>query len=732
MSISRGRDRSVALSAAARKASEERARTTRSPSPPFPTRRRTTLSRSPSPSPASSASLSPRSHSPTPPLTLSDQLHIAYAADDLHLAKVLLLRLQGIEITSESDPRIARVSDEDFDTHFVPYRLDDTLSKPVPPRPKPQPDPDARRRENLKDKERLWETETRRFAEARFRWDSTRQLQLDQQREQDRVRLLKQKEAAAAVVDLRRRRIKPTARTLNFALVPAVPPPPSKFTYDFPFTPRTARPPPAPRLSPVRRPEPVDEPCQPYRVSFQQVLACMLGDLFPVSPETRVVPNTADRAKARRQAALLEVLFDAGITLTPDDKGKGRAVPIRCTEVIQTPPSTPSTSSSGLSRAGSWLSFGSSSRSSTSTSTVASSWISVDSSRVPKSPSRRLSVSSSVGSWLPGARRTASPEQHSNIHAADCRCRDSARHPAPQHPLLDPPTPPPRNSTRSSDSKRSLASTLGRLTALARTMQTAYVRAVVVGYGGVSREWDDLEDEYDLGLRSPEPVKERSRPPPIPSRAIASPLQIRPSGMRVSFADVRKFVSSSLPSVIDDAPANSDDELIPSATLSQLAPRSPRMRLVPTPPAKTQLPTRLPYERVFTPPAPLPRSPWATFLADSAAARVRAGDADVDVWAEKPLSSFASGLEEDDTWGWGCEPLLRDRAVPNSAFLRVKALHNYTTDVIWGHGLKASSAMLPTTPRWPKEAMVEQVPGVRYAVGSRLRFVYSRERGVVV
>ncbi|KAJ7047050.1 hypothetical protein C8F04DRAFT_905836, partial [Mycena alexandri] len=56
-----------------------------------------------------------------PPPTLSDQVHIAYADDDIHLAKVLLLRLQGIEVTSDNDPRIAAVKDEDFDACFIPF-----------------------------------------------------------------------------------------------------------------------------------------------------------------------------------------------------------------------------------------------------------------------------------------------------------------------------------------------------------------------------------------------------------------------------------------------------------------------------------------------------------------------------------------------------------------------------------------------------------------------------------
>ncbi|KAJ7269330.1 hypothetical protein B0H12DRAFT_33075 [Mycena haematopus] len=94
---------------------------------------------------------------------------------------------------------------------------------------------------DLASKGRLWETEARRFTEERCKHAALKRRQDVAAGEQERIRLIKQKEAAAAAVDLRRQRIKPTARTLNFALVPPAPKPapkPQKFTYDFPFTPR--------------------------------------------------------------------------------------------------------------------------------------------------------------------------------------------------------------------------------------------------------------------------------------------------------------------------------------------------------------------------------------------------------------------------------------------------------------------------------------------------------------
>lgn len=195
----RGRDRAVSVAALARLHSEERAYT-----PP--------LARSPSSSTSASASpRSPASRSPTPPLTLSDQVHIAYAHDDIHLAKVLLLRLQGIEVTSDSDPRIAAVKDEDFDACFIPFgRLDDGRgeSSCTPVKSPPAVDnrrASVRRADALRAKEQLWESEARRFTEERVRCAARKRRESDQQRfaatEQERTRLMKQKEAAAAVVD---------------------------------------------------------------------------------------------------------------------------------------------------------------------------------------------------------------------------------------------------------------------------------------------------------------------------------------------------------------------------------------------------------------------------------------------------------------------------------------------------------------------------------------------------
>ncbi|CDO73143.1 hypothetical protein BN946_scf185007.g198 [Trametes cinnabarina] len=71
---------------------------------------------------------------PSPPRTLQDQMHVAYALENMHLAKVLLLKLRGIEVNGDDDPRIAQVRDEDFSSSFVPdggLRLDEATQARV-------------------------------------------------------------------------------------------------------------------------------------------------------------------------------------------------------------------------------------------------------------------------------------------------------------------------------------------------------------------------------------------------------------------------------------------------------------------------------------------------------------------------------------------------------------------------------------------------------------------------
>lgn len=57
---------------------------------------------------------------PSPPQSLPDQMQYAYASGDMHLARMLLLKLKGVEVAGDDDPRIAAVREEDFRVFFVP------------------------------------------------------------------------------------------------------------------------------------------------------------------------------------------------------------------------------------------------------------------------------------------------------------------------------------------------------------------------------------------------------------------------------------------------------------------------------------------------------------------------------------------------------------------------------------------------------------------------------------
>ncbi|CAK5272277.1 unnamed protein product [Mycena citricolor] len=657
--------------------------------------------RSSSPSPSNSSPRTPasrsRSHShsrpatPPPALTLCDQVHNAYAADDFHLAKVLLLRLQGIEVTSDNDPRIAAVKDEDFDVCFLPYGApDDGRGKPsqnYSSESKLAAAAEARRAAQLKEKELLWENESRRHRDERARWTAMKRRQaaaeVMEEQEQLRLRLVKERQAAAAVLDMGRRRTRPVARALSYAVDrPSVPAPPVRFTYDFPFTPRNNVPtrvrpavearPAAPKVEPLPRDE-APEYRSPIRVTFQQVLNSMQGDLFPVLSSERILTRSSE---PRRERMLIDILLDrSGYLLAGIDKGKQRAEPMTCSScesLPSPPPSSPSTSSSGLSRAGSWLSFAGSSRrsSNASVTTATSSWRTsstlLDSPSLSKSPqpSSYIRRQLSARNWISAGPRAASPSPVRPGGGCTCRWRNSTRVFASTHPLRMPEPPPAVTAAMASV----IPSLFSSIASLARTVQTSYVRAVVVGYD-VSAEW--IEEEEAIWAERPTVFKD----PPAVQRAPCV-LPLRPAGSRVESSDLRRFLARE--------PKPDAVQIVPLAHLSRLT--SSRGEEFTRSHRRTELPAPFPHPVVFRTPQPLPKSPWLT------------------------VPNFVDHQEELPA---------RPRAVPNSAFLRVKALHN---DAL----VQGSVPPVPKI-RLPREAVLgvgsHPLPEGRVANGSALRFV---------
>ena len=89
-------------------------------------------------------------------------MQVAYALEDMHLAKVLFLKLQGVEVTGDDDPRIAAVRDEDFSSSFVPcgkLELDESVARRCREERKRQEEKRRRmqRDARLRACERIWE-----------------------------------------------------------------------------------------------------------------------------------------------------------------------------------------------------------------------------------------------------------------------------------------------------------------------------------------------------------------------------------------------------------------------------------------------------------------------------------------------------------------------------------------------------------------------------------------------
>lgn len=131
-----------------------------------------TTTRTPSPCTSGYSSSSNYYDSPqSPPRSLEDQVQDAYALDDIHLAKVLLLKLKGIEVTSDDDPRIAGVQDEDFDAYFLPPGgfMDAETEQKLLERQNAERERirELRRVEKLQQTARMWERERWRLREMR-------------------------------------------------------------------------------------------------------------------------------------------------------------------------------------------------------------------------------------------------------------------------------------------------------------------------------------------------------------------------------------------------------------------------------------------------------------------------------------------------------------------------------------------------------------------------------------
>ncbi|KAF7969077.1 hypothetical protein HWV62_28374 [Athelia sp. TMB] len=303
-----------------------------------------------------------------PALPLTDRIQIAYAHDDVARAKMLLLELTtGVRLADPADPRVAAVTDADFDAVFAPPpALVSDAARVAGWRA--QTEEAQRRGERLRVCERVWETERMRVRDEKARVARARAQLVQQPRK------------------------RPSARPAPHASEPG--PSSPAFEYDFPRSPK--------KSSPLAVPLFVSA-ASPPAVPFKDVLAAMHGPLFPEEP-----CDTSDLL-----AALLAPCEPAAAKPAAKPTAPAAAACPACTSAsactassrTSASASTSSrTTSTALSRTSSWLSFA---RSSVSASTA---------------PTTPATSPSSVSSWLKSAplpaRPKASPLRHSHVCAA--------------------------------------------------------------------------------------------------------------------------------------------------------------------------------------------------------------------------------------------------------------------------------------------------------------------------
>ena len=640
--------------------------------------------RSASPSPSSSASMSPDNYDspPSPPRSLEDQVHMAYALEDIHGAKILLLRLQGIEVTSDDDPRIDAIQDDDFDRFFMPnggLMMDEKAMLERQAREMAQIQV-RRRMERLRNCEKKWEQEKQRMREERLtalrRREKKRQEEDERRRraeENERRRLAEEEQRRTAEEERRRMQRDRSERAgqrntrkivsydhLHPSRSPARR---SQFVYDFPC--RTPR-------QPVPQPPPFDDSAA---VPFTDVLISMQGPLFPL---------TAEESR-RKDTRLLDALL-VHIEQTDDErrrrKGKYRSQPDfgpcrACSYPL---------SSLSIPRTSSWLSFRSTSSSASSSMTDLS------------TPSTSPPLSLPKSGWFasPPKARIANPIISSPAPLGhSCHQRTRLVHVAlVDSPLnLDTPQPALRSAhishhgrQRSTSTVRAAKEGAGALVRrisifveLAKGFQTTYAGAALFSLSASHDNFDASAFCDPAGEDTNKSVRGTwERVLPVNDSRVP---RLRPAGYRASVSDVSCFLASTSPvgSGLSDqssSKANSPPKYIPLTS--------------PYPPTDiphTVLPDPLPYRLIFKPIPSTSRSPFRFHAMSELHTMYPSSN-------PFPLA-IASGQA---TW--------RLRSVGNPVHMRLKALHN----MVKRYGMKWEGAARETALGGGRERVV----GVAY------------------
>ena len=242
---------------------------------------------------------------PTPPQSLEDQIHEAYALDNIHLAKVLYLKLQGVHVVDDSDPRIEQVREEDFP--FGTLTLDEEDERKLK---------ECQRRERLRKRD---QQRANKLAQCERSWDQST-VEYRQQ-----CLPLRQRKQAAALALVEQHRLETEDQGSQETHRSRVPLPEpvtrsllsSKSLYDTnagglysfgyhvttnPSSPVDIPSPSSPKSSELRREQPILSASQ--SIPFRQVSVRMNGALFPNDDV-----QTDLRSRKRQPHALLEVLL---------------------------------------------------------------------------------------------------------------------------------------------------------------------------------------------------------------------------------------------------------------------------------------------------------------------------------------------------------------------------------------------------------------------------------------
>lgn len=247
---------------------------------------------------------------PTPPQSLEDQIHEAYSLDDIHLAKILYLKLQGIQVVDDSDPRIEQVREEDFPFGRLVLDEDDERTWKECQTVERHRRHDQRRANKLAQCERAWDQSIAEYRQQCLSVQRRKQVAalalvhrpdtLDRERQEQHRSLVHLSGPGA--------RSLLSHKSPNGALSFSTPGSPCSL--EVPVNPSS--PLDIPGRSTVscnlrRESPPVASPCQ--SVPFRQVHACMDDALFPNDD----APSTSDLRARKRQsnahATLLEVLL---------------------------------------------------------------------------------------------------------------------------------------------------------------------------------------------------------------------------------------------------------------------------------------------------------------------------------------------------------------------------------------------------------------------------------------